>query len=449
MRPVDFPQWPSSVPTDEDLTFLPYGFASSLSPELMDFQSMGALSSNAPPNAAVSLFDPESWRARADEIVSDMHDLHDSLTTTDPWYDCTFDLNITKLVFSAENLCKFSATYFRVNHLDFPIIHRPSFGTERTHKLLLLAVALSGSLRSPPSDDVLAARGFISLAEEYIFRSLGRLMPPGSAPEFTHEVQETLQAALIIHSMQFFRNDVSSRRRNRTQRLPALVSAVRCLSLAQTRHASVFHYEDFVLNESKIRLATWTALGDWQQSSMSNCPPTLTPAELTCDLPSSLELWDAKDMAEYFEEARAIGLDGSRRISSVKLCVDALMRETWGGVGSFPFQDINGSDLLLLIFALNGMALSANLMGTLPASSHAILRAVSRWECMWESFRSRVSPATLEKRGIIRHNSKLCWAARKIIQVAISGDKSSAYMQKVGHDSIAQLHDFLRQYRDA
>ncbi|KAK1980204.1 hypothetical protein LZ30DRAFT_724011 [Colletotrichum cereale] len=448
MKPV-FSQYPSSTLPDEDFSFLPYGFASSFSPELMDFQSMGTFSPNTLSNAAASPFDPESWKSRADEIVLDMHGLHDSLIATDSWYDGSFDLNTTKSVFSAENLCKFSATYFRVSHLDFPIVHRPEFGIERTHMLLLLAVALSGSLRSPPSDDVLAARGFLSLAEEYIFRGLGRLMPPGSAPEFTHEIQETLQAALMIHCAQIFRNDVASRRKNRTQRLPALVSAVRCLGLAQTRHAPVFQYEDFVLNESKIRLATWTALGDWQQSGMFNCPPTLTPAELTCDLPSPLELWDAKDTAEYFDAARALGLDGSRRISSVKLCLDALMRDTWGGVGSFPFQDINGSDLQLLIFALNGIVLSANLMGILPASAHALLRAVSRWETMWESIRGRMDPATFEKCGMIRHNSELCWATRKITQVAISGDKSSAYMQKVGHDSLVQLHEFVRQYRDA
>ncbi|KAK1564230.1 uncharacterized protein LY79DRAFT_530321 [Colletotrichum navitas] len=377
-----------------------------------------------------------------------MHELHDSLITTDPWYDSSFDLNIAKSVLSAENLSKFSASYFLVSHLDFPIIHRPDFGAERTHKLLLLAAALAGSLRFPPSDDVLAARGFLRLAEEYIFRSLGRLMPPGSTPEFTDEVQATLQAALMVHCIQLFRNDVASRRRNRTQRLPALVSAVRCLGLAQTKHASVFRYEDFVLNESKIRLATWTALVDWQQSSMFNCPLTLTPAELTCDLPSPLELWDAKDTAEYFEKARALGLDGSRRTSSLKLCVNAFMCETWGGLGSFPFQDINGSDLLLLIFALNGLSLSANLMGTLPSSAHTLLRAISRWETLWESFRGDMNPAALEKCGIIRYNSELCWAARKIIQVAISGDKSSAYMQKVGHDSLLQLHEFVRQYRD-
>ncbi|GJC87699.1 hypothetical protein ColLi_10537 [Colletotrichum liriopes] len=444
------PQYPPNMLNDEDFTFLPYGFASGFSLELMDLQSLESPSTNTVPSTTVSPFDPESWKTRAAEIVSDLHGIHNSLKSTDPWYNDSFDLNITRSVFSAENLCMFASTYFRVSHLDFPIVHRPSFGTERTNKLLLLAVGLSGSLRSPPSDDVLAARGFLGLAEEYIFRGLNRLIPPGSAPEFTEEVQETFQAALMIHCVQFFRNDIPSRRKNRTQRLPVLVSAVRCMGLAQTRHAPIFQYNDFVRNEAKIRstgdmdgVGRLAAERHVQLAADDNaCRVDVRPSE-------PLELWDAKDSTEYFEAAHALGLDGSRRISSVKLCIDALMRETWGGLGSFPFQDINGSDLQLLIFALNGMLLSANLMGVLPASAHSILRAVSRWEAMWESIRARIDPAAFEKLGMVRYNSELCWAARKIIQVAISGDKSSAYMQKVGHDSLVQLHEFVRQYRDS
>ncbi|KAL0780264.1 hypothetical protein CaCOL14_004748 [Colletotrichum acutatum] len=442
-------QYPPNMLIDDDFTFLPYGFASTFAPELIDFNSLDVLSENILSNTRMSFLVPESLEPRSAEIISGLQELHHTLVATNQWYDGTFDLDTANSVFSAGNLCQFAATYFRVSHLDFPIVHRPDFGSDYTTKQLLLAVGLSGSLRSPPSDDALAARGYLTLAEEYIFRCLERLMPPGSAPEFTHELQETLQAALMIHSVQFFRNDVASRRKNRTQRLPQLVSAVRVIGLAQTKHAPIFQYEEFVRNESKIRLAIWTALGDWQQCGMFNTPPSMTPAELTCDLPSPLELWDAKDAAEYYEAANALGADGSRRICSVKQCTDALMAENWVGMGSFPFQDISGSDLQLLIFALNGMLASANLMGVLPACAPALLRAVSRWEVMWDMIRGRMEPAAFEKAGMIRYNSELCWIARKLVHVSISGDRSSAYMQKVGHDSLVQLHEFVRQYRDS
>ncbi|OHF01917.1 hypothetical protein CORC01_02795 [Colletotrichum orchidophilum] len=442
-------QYPPNMLIDDDFNFLPYGFPSTFAPELIDFNALNVLSENILSNATVSPFVPESLELQSAEIISDLQELHQTMVVTNQWYDGTFDLDTATSVLSAGNLCQFAATYFRVSHLDFPIVHRPDFGNDDTTKQLLLAVGLSGSLRSPPSDDVLAARGYLSLAEEYIFRCLERLMPPGSAPEFTHELGETLQAALMIHSLQFFRNDVATRRKNKTQRLPLLVSAVRVLGLAQTKHAPIFQYEEFVRNESKIRLAIWTAVGDWQQCGMSNTPPSMTPAELTCDLPSPLELWDAKDAAEYYDAANALGADGSRRICSVKQCTDALMAESWVGIGSFPFQDINGSDLQLLIYALNAMVASATLMGVLPACAPALLRAISRWEVMWDTIRGRIDPAAFERVGTIRHNSELCWIARKLIHVAISGDKSSAYMQNVGHDSLVQLHEFVRQYRDS
>ncbi|OLN89001.1 Activator of stress genes 2 [Colletotrichum chlorophyti] len=442
------PHSPTNMLVDNDFAFMWFGFGQGFVPEFTDFNTVGPLLDTTSPKPSTSPFDPGSIQSRATAIVSELHGLHNTLIESEPWYDASFDINIATSVFSAENLCLFAATYFRASHLDFPVIHRPKFGTESTTKPLLLAVGLAGSLRSPPSDDALAARSFLTLGEEYIFRALGRLMPLGSTPEFTHDVEEALQAALMIHSVQFFRNDIKTRRRNRTLRLPTLVSAVRCLGLAQTRHAPVFQFEEFIRNESRIRLATWTALGDWEQSGMFNVPPLITPTEMTCSLPAALELWDAKDEAEYFEAAHAQGVDGSRRISSVKHCVDALMSEHWNGMGSFPFQDITGSDLQILIFALNGIVLSANLMGLLSSSTQAILRAVSRWELMWETIRSRLDPVAFEKSGLVRYNSELSWAAKKIIQVAISGDKSSAYMQKVGHDSLVQIHEFVRQYRD-
>lgn len=68
---------------------------------------------------------------------------------------------------------------------------------------------------------------------------------------------------------------------------------------------------------------------------------------------------------------------------------------------------------------------------------------------MWDTIRGRMEPAAFEKAGMIRYNSELCWIARKLVHVSISGDRSSAYMQKVGHDSLVQLHEFVRQYRDS
>lgn len=253
MKPAPTP-FPPNILNDDDFAFLPYSFASNFAPELMEFHPLEVLPENTVSNPAASPFDPKSLESRAADIVSELHELHKALRTSDSWYDGSFDLGTATSVFSAENLCIFAATYFRVSHLDLPIVHRPSFGTDRTTKPLLLAVGLSGCLRSPPSDDVLAARNFLSLGEEYVFRCLVRLIPPSTTPEFTHELIETLQAALMVSCIQFFRNDVATRRKSRAHRLPVLVSAMRCLELAQTRHEPIFDFDSFVRNESRIRL---------------------------------------------------------------------------------------------------------------------------------------------------------------------------------------------------
>ncbi|KAF5506651.1 hypothetical protein CGCS363_v005866 [Colletotrichum siamense] len=455
MRPVVPAPFPPNLSIDQDFAaFLPYPFATGFVPESIDYlYAMSGLAETSGLTASLihtptSSYDPAIFESRAAMIVSELEELHHALKICDPWYDGAFDPVAATSVFSAENLCMFAATYFRVSHIDFPILHRPDFGTNRTTKELLIAVAVSGALRSPPSDDALAARAYLSLIEEYIFRRLHRMIPNGVTPEWTPELEASLQAAVMIHSVQFFRNDMATRRKNRTQRLPVLVQAVRCLGLAQTRHAPLFQYDEFVRNESRIRLATWMALADWQQTGMFNVPSMISTSEITCDLPCPLELWDASNAEEYYEIANTKGFNPARRIVSLKHCMDALMSDTWNGMGSFPFQDINATDLQILIFGINGMVLTANLMGVLGPSTRNLSRAISRWEAMWETIQSRMDPTVFEKSGMVRYNTELCWAAKQIIKVAISGDRSSAYMQKVGHESLVELHEFVRQYRD-
>ncbi|KAF6806140.1 transcription factor [Colletotrichum musicola] len=448
-------QFPPGMSSDQDFAaFLTYGI-SSLAPEAVDnLFSMslghGGLTTNTSnmSSTPTSPFNPIVFGPHSAALLCELHSLHDSLVASNPSYSGSFNLDAATSAFSADSLCTFAATYFRVSHLDFPILHKPYFGTARTTKPLLLAVGMAGAIRSAPSDDALAARGFLSLSEEYIFRRLRDLFPAGSTPEYTPELEEALQAAVMIHSVQFFRNDTATRRKNRTQRLPMLVSAVRLLGLAQTRHAPVFDFDEFVRNESRIRLVTWLALADWQQSGMSNVPCLITPSEMTCDLPCPLELFDARDADDYREMSHSQGIDTARRVVSVKQCMDALISDSWNGMGVFPFQAVNGVDLQIMIFGINSMVISSNLMGLLPTTQRSLMRALSRWELMWEAIKGRMDPETFRKSGMVRYNTELCWAAKKIIKVAIVGDRSSAYMQKVGHDSLVELHEFVRQYRD-
>lgn len=251
-------QFPPGMSSDQDFAaFLTYGLPS-LAPDAVDHLfslslGHGSLVTNTLPNTPISPFNPQVFEQHSAALLQELHNLHDSLIATDPSYVGSFNLDAARSAFSPDSFCTFAATYFRVSHLDFPILHKPYFGTPRTTKPLLLAVGMAGALRCAPSDDALAARGFLSLSDEYIFRRLRDLFPSGSTPDYTPELEEALQAALMIHSVQFFRNDVATRRKNRTQRLPVLACAVRTLGLAQTRHAPVFDFDEFVRNETRIR----------------------------------------------------------------------------------------------------------------------------------------------------------------------------------------------------
>jgi hypothetical protein len=127
----------------------------------------------------------------------------------------------------------------------------PSFGTDETSTSLALAVALFGAAMSPPSDDALSAKGFLRLAEEYIFRNLADAVRRDSMPD--RHALEVMQAALLVLNVHFLMNDIEARRRNRTRRLPALVLAMRCFGLYQARHSQDAALAQFVHTETCIR----------------------------------------------------------------------------------------------------------------------------------------------------------------------------------------------------
>lgn len=197
-------------------------------------------------------------------LIQDLHDTHGALSVEDPSYDARFNLEVAKSVFSPQTMSGFAATFFQLSHSHVPVVHQPSFGSTETTNALLLAVVLAGSIGSPPRDDALSARSFLRIAEEYIFRQMAEIMSCGATSAETEELLETLQAAVIIHSVQIMRNDVSTRRRNRTRRLPALVFIVRQLGLARLRHSDDSNWVQFVQKEACIRYNTDSAHIVWR-----------------------------------------------------------------------------------------------------------------------------------------------------------------------------------------
>ncbi|TLD18656.1 hypothetical protein PspLS_10283 [Pyricularia sp. CBS 133598] len=376
----------------------------------------------------------------------------------------TYSAELAAEVLAPGNVRAFVARYFRNAHLDFPLLHRASFAMETAAPELLLAVLLCGSLYMPPTDSALSARSLFHLAEELAFRRLAAGLAAAErvddgvygAAECPSRLYETLQAALIVHALQSTMRSSTARRRNRTVRLPALVSAVRVLKLAKTKHAvsdlmtmsPEARWFQFVQSETRIRIATWTLLSDCQQSGVFHCPQLMTTLEMTGDLPCLPELWNAASHSELDQIISNCGRDSLVRGASIRVAVETLMGETWDGPEAFPVKPLTLPDLQVLVFAIHSTMRNARFASILPAAAPVVGRAIDRWQQLWELAARGLTAEELSRRGLVRHSGELCWLARMILDVSMTEDAegSSAYLQGVAHDSLEELHAFLRSY---
>lgn len=186
-------------------------------------------------------------------LINALHDLHGELCANDPTYSEKFDVAAVTAALSPSNLKRFAATFFRLSHIHFPIVHIPSFGRTTSSKALLLILVIQGAFRSPPLDDVLTTRGLLRLAEEYIFRELQDSIALGSTQLPTQPTLEAMQAAVVLVYLLVINNSVSSRRQSRARRLPELAYAVRHYDLANVRHLPEEDWHLYIYRETCIR----------------------------------------------------------------------------------------------------------------------------------------------------------------------------------------------------
>lgn len=200
-------------------------FLQNFAPTDMDMLSMDT------PMSLPTLSDTSStvFEDVAGDLVEKLHSLHCALFTTDPSYRESFDMSSAERAFSSENLRRFCNAFFRLSHVHFPIVHMPSFGTG-THPTLLIAVALAGAFRIPLDDDVQAARRYMRLVEEYIFRDFV------GVKALTAETVQILQATVVVVHLLMLNNNAPIRLRSRTDRLPKLVAKIRQLGLTSRPH---------------------------------------------------------------------------------------------------------------------------------------------------------------------------------------------------------------------
>ncbi|CEJ79863.1 hypothetical protein VHEMI00078 [[Torrubiella] hemipterigena] len=388
----------------------------------------------------------ELLEARSMTLVQDLHAIHTQLYNTDPTYDLDFDVAAAESVLCAENMRSFIATFFRLSHVHFPIVHYPTFGTQETIKSLLLIIVVAGAYRSPPLDDALDCQSYLRLAEEYVFNELEQAVQTSDIHQPSPEVLQTLQAGIIANYLLCLSNNIPGRKRTHTERLPKMVAAVRHFGLCNMRHVPGVDWEKFIYNETCIRVATWAAAADWHHSCLFYHPAVTSVTEMKGNFPCHRELWDAPDRTSYILHKERLdskpGLQTLQLTHSMSDFVRCIMNDQWSLVDDLHPDALTIETLYYVSVCLSGMAIAASQMMVLPASATALRRACARWQKMWDIVVAKLDRKTLLKAGMARHSCENIQLMLIIIDASLTG-RDNVFLGTIAHHTLENLHTFL------
>ncbi|EJT79713.1 hypothetical protein GGTG_04797 [Gaeumannomyces tritici R3-111a-1] len=361
----------------------------------------------------------------------------DALQETHDWFARSGQAYDDGGALARPNVRALVSSYFRNTHHDFPLLHRASFSVEAAAPellLLLAVVVLCGSLYSPPTDSALSCRGLFHLAEELAFRRLA------AALAAAEEAADSAAAAGAAGGGGGGENTMSgalARRRNRTVRLPALVSVVRTLGLVEDparplgggggrheRRGSVGPSLCTPDADPHRHLDPSSPTG--QQSGMFQLPAVHDHAR--DDGRPAVRAWPScgtrpgrpSSRARRRRKRRAGVVPGGAAALS-RVAVESLMAD----------YDDNNNDNDDDAGAASS-ARFANLRYP-PARPRHRARRVALAGALGPRRAGRAhTPEELSRRGLVRHSGELCWLANKMLAVLVSGAaEDSGYFQ--GH----------------
>ena len=92
------------------------------------------------------------------------------------------------------------------------------------------------------------------------------------------------------------------------------------------------------------------------------------------------------------------------------------------------------------------MVTSANLMSILPTVAPSIVRATSRWQELWRATTTKLGQDYFQVTALSRQCNEFCCLLQKIIQISLSGGKLPPYLETVGHETVADLYNFILEH---
>ncbi|KAF4339055.1 hypothetical protein FBEOM_7056 [Fusarium beomiforme] len=341
--------------------------------------------------------------------------------------------------------------FFRRRHYHKDTIHWPTFDPDKVLLHLLLAVVLTGTVylqcldQSSPS---FLTTSLLELAEKYIYKELKRLSDQDMNPVTSKHMVEIFQAAVLMNTLEGSANHIEARRRIASKRIPALVATLRKSGMMSLKHETGESWEEFIQQETCIRVVSWTFINDSLMALFCNHPPIMTAKEMTGYLPCPIDIWEA-DSSVTFQERLQNRLARSYP-SSCSEAVAGILAEEWTPVIMETFARLDTSDLFYLCSALSRHIFHFRTSVVSPDYPKMLLRALSRWESLWENAFARITEDERRWLGISKHTPEVIALSRRTIEIIGSDEgKDSAYLQGIATYDTAVFHDFVQKYGQA
>lgn len=256
-------------------------------------------------------------------------------------------------LFTASKIGHFVDDYFlRWNHHS-PIIHAASFDASTAHTPLLLAVCLTSALLTPDSEDALAARAMLDLAEEYIFEhnDFQRVLGASSAQEiYTIDASlPAVQAAFSIAQIQLRQGVHAKAESIRDHRFDQLVTAVKRLGLLAGPTSTTpedFDWTAFGIVQAGTRLAFGIYNLDVSFSTFYDRPPRIFTEEMQLPLPCGVDAFMATTAQTCYESWAAASLS---RPDTLNDALQAFYADEDSDEVNGMLESLNTLDLFIVI----------------------------------------------------------------------------------------------------
>ncbi|GKZ33991.1 hypothetical protein AbraIFM66950_004122 [Aspergillus brasiliensis] len=338
------------------------------------------------------------------------------------------DIDRARQTFTPSNIAKFIGAFLD-NPFHTHYINPAAFSLRKSSKLLVLTMVLLGAVYSNPdhSDDLAA---YSNITENLVFEGpafkellLGK---PDSLD--SRSTLESLQAAMLVITLQSYKENPDSIRRIRLQRMPTVFTVIRMLELNKVTNDCISgdsEWDTYLLREGLVRLGKHSELSSISQLIiyprvmagiyLLDCycviffryPTLLRLDEIAFEIPQRDDLFHARSAAEWEQ------LCLKYPTSHAPLRLRTVLRDFMRPEGQPPQHSdyfpntIFGS--FLVLSALHTFMDDIRVF-------EPVERALDRWKIHWDALCEGIGSATAKRAGFIIHAAEFWCVAKALVR---------------------------------